>query len=239
MKRVLIIEDDPEFLRSVSELLSKNFQPISVSSSEEGLKAAFKDKPDLILVDLRMPGMDGFEVCRRLREKPTTRAIPIILLTGDVQPESKVRGLDLGADDYVSKPFEPRELLARIRARLRRTAVERRDEEELRLGNLVFEPKSSQVRVASRHVELTRAETRLLQYFLERPNELISRERLLGDLWPDAVVAARTVDTHVARLRRKLKDFSCELKTVFRGGYLLDTGESAAEPALRRIAGER
>lgn len=222
MKRVLIIEDDIELLRSLSELLSEQFQPLVASSAIEGLKSAFAEKPDLILVDVRMPGMDGFEFCRRIREKPGTRDIPVIMLTGDTRFESRVMGLDLGADDYVCKPFESRELLARIRARLRRAEAEKRKDGEFRLGNLVFDPKSSQVTVDGKLVQLTEAEKRLLLYFLERPNELLTRERILGDVWPDSVVSARTVDTHVAHLRKKLSGFTFELKTLYRAGYTLD-----------------
>ncbi|MCM2277888.1 MAG: response regulator transcription factor [Oligoflexia bacterium] len=231
MKRVLIIEDDPAFLQSVSQLLSAHFEPIAASSGAEGIRLACEHKPHLILVDLRMPEIDGFEVCRRLRGKLITRDIPIIMLTGEGETESRVMGLELGADDYVTKPFEARELIARINARLRRSESDRKLGERLEAGNLVFDPKSSEVTVGGASVELTQIEVRLLQYFLEHANELISRERLLGDLWPDAVVSSRTIDTHVAHLRRKLKGFSGEIKTIFRAGYMVRTAPRSSEAA--------
>src|SRR6185437_11526979 len=124
MKRVLIIEDDLEFCEAVAKTLASHYQALVAHSGAEGLKIAMKEKPDLILIDLQMPEMDGFEVCEQLRTKPATREIPIIILTGENAPNSRVKGLDSGADDYVSKPFHPQELLARIRARLRRRQSE-------------------------------------------------------------------------------------------------------------------
>lgn len=228
MKRILIIEDDPSFQKAVVELLAPHFQMIQASSGQEGVRKAFAEKPDLIVIDVGLPDVDGFEICRQLREKVATRATPIVMLTGETNTDSKVKGFDLGADDYISKPIEGKELIARIKARLRRHDDEKKVQKEIRVANLVYEPKSSLVKINEQPVHLTRAETRLLQYFLEHPNELISRERLLGDLWPDAVVASRTVDTHVAHLRKKLKDFQCELKTVFRGGYIMEIAPGSA-----------
>ena len=223
MKRILIIEDDQEFCQAVAKILSRHYQPIQANSGSDGIRLAMSEKPDLILIDLHMPEMDGFEVCQQLRAKPATREIPIIILTGENEPDSRVKGLDAGADDYVAKPFHSEELLARIRARLRRRESDAKGLEEIRVGNLRVEPRSSQAWVNEELVHLTQVEFQVLRYFLEYPNEMISRDRLLGDLWPDSVVTSRTVDTHVAHLRKKLRKFSCRLKTVFRGGYILET----------------
>jgi two-component system phosphate regulon response regulator PhoB len=223
MKRVLVIEDDPDFCEAVVRTLTPYYQPLKAHTGQEGLKVATAEKPDLVLIDLHLPEMSGFEVCEQLRSRPGTRDIPIIILTGESEPDSRVKGLDAGADDYVSKPFHAQELLARIRARLRRREADAKGQEDIQLGNLRYEARSSQVWVEEEPIYLTQVELQMLRYFLEYPDEMISRERLLGDLWPDSVVTSRTVDTHVAHLRKKLKKFSCNLKTVFRGGYILKT----------------
>jgi DNA-binding response OmpR family regulator len=223
MKKILIIEDDQFFAAALAKTISKHYEPVHAASGMDGIKIALNDHPDLILVDINMPEMNGFSVCEELRARPATRDIPIIILTGEAEPQSRVKGLDAGADDYISKPFHPQEFLARIRARLRRRDSERKGTEEIVAGNLRLDPKSSQVWVNEQVVGLTQVEIQVLRYFLDHPSELISRERLLGDLWPSSVVTPRTVDTHVAHLRKKLKDCSLKLKTVFRGGYILES----------------
>lgn len=224
MKRVLIIEDDADFLRSVSAVLETQYQPFPCQSAREGIQLAFREKPDLILVDLDLPEMSGFEVCQRLRESPSTRDIPIVFLSGDAKTDSKVKGLELGADDYIAKPVESRELLARIGARLRKPARDSRATDGvLSVGNLKLNLKSSEVSIDGEPRNLTQVEIRLLQYFVEHANEMISRTQLLGDLWPDAVVAERTVDTHVAHLRKKLSGFNGAIKTIFRAGYRFES----------------
>jgi two-component system phosphate regulon response regulator PhoB len=222
MKKILIIEDDVAFASALAKVLSSHYEPIHAASGMEGIKIAINDRPDLILVDIHMPEMNGFSVCEALRAKPATRDIPIIILTGEAEPQSRVKGLDAGADDYISKPFHPAEFLSRIRARLRRWDAERKGMEEIIAGNLRFDPRSSQVWINGQLVTFTQVEIQVLRYFLDYPNELISRERMLGDIWPSSVVTHRTVDTHVAHLRKKLKDCSLKLKTVFRGGYKLE-----------------
>ena len=142
-----------------------------------------------------MPEMDGFEVCRRLRNQPSTRHIPIIMLTGEDALDSRVQALDFGADDYVCKPFEYKELIARIHARLRRNQFYQKLEAEVQLGNLWMDPKSCQVRIAEQLVKLTQLEFDLLRYFLERPNQVVDRSRILADLWPDAIVAGSNCRT--------------------------------------------
>ena len=170
-----------------------------------------------------MPDMDGFEVCKRLREQPSTRAIPIVMLTASAALESRVKGLDEGADDYITKPFQSRELLARLNARLRRFEVNQKTSDQLTLGNLRLDPKSFQVWVDADEIRLTQMEFELLRYFLEHPNQVVARNKLLGDLWPDAVVTDRTVDTHIANLRKKIRKFNYPLTTIYGAGYILKT----------------
>ena len=146
------------------------------------------------------------------------------MLTTASSLDSRVKGLDLGADDYITKPFQVRELVARIHARLRRLEQDRKAESAVVLGNLKLDSKSFQVWVNEESVKLTRIEFELLRYFLEHPNQVVDRQKLLGDLWPDAVVTNRTVDTHVANLRKKIKGFSYPLETIYGSGYILKTG---------------
>lgn len=223
MKRVLIIDDDQDNLQLVADMLRTEFQPLTASSGREGIVQAVREQPDLILLDVNMPEMDGFEVCKRMREQPGTRQIPIIMLTTASSLDSRVKGLDLGADDYITKPFQVRELVARIHARLRRHELDRKAETSVELGNLKLDSKSFQVWVNGEGVKLTRIEFELLRYFLEHPNQVVDRQKLLGDLWPDAVVTNRTVDTHVANLRKKIKGFSYPLETIYGSGYILKT----------------
>lgn len=223
MKKVLIIDDDSDSLGLLSEMLKDHFLTRTASSGKEGVRTAVREQPHLILLDVNMPEMNGFEVCMRLREQPTTRTIPIVMLTTSSGLDSRVTGLNLGADDYICKPFHVRELVARLRARLRRREMEQRETGELEVGNLVLEPKACRVRINRKEVALTQTEYELLRYFLERPDQVINRKKLLSDLWPDAVVSVRTVDTHIANLRKKISGFNCSLTTVYRAGYLLKT----------------
>lgn len=228
MKKVLVIDDDTENLSLVSDMLRTSFEPLTATSGREGIQTAVQSQPDVILLDVNMPEMDGFEVCKRLREQPSTRHIPIIMLTTASGLDSRVKGLEIGADDYVSKPFQVRELVARVNARVRRTEFETKSNSEVSVGNLRLDPKSCQVWVDNVEVHLTQMEFEILRYFLEHPNTVIARNKLLADLWPDAIVTDRTVDTHIANLRKKIKGFTHPLETIYGAGYILKTNTQAA-----------
>lgn len=221
MKRVLIIDDEPEGAQLVADLLKEHFEARICHTGREGLKSAVRETPNLVILDIHMPEMDGYEVCRRLREQPSTRHIPIILLTHHASLDEKLRGFDVGADDYITKPFEGREVLARALARVRRFEQGQMGETEVKMANLRLSPKACQVWVDDESVHLTQLEFELLRYFLEHPNEVVGRSKLLGDLWPDSVVTDRTVDTHIANLRKKIKGFKYPLTTIYGAGYIL------------------
>ena len=223
MKKVLIVDDDPENVEIVSDILRGSFEPVGVSSGREAILMAVQKQPDVILLDINMPGMDGFEVVRKLRDQPSTRSIPVIMLTSSTGLDHRCKGLDLGADDYITKPFQGRELISRVQARVRRKELDSKEESVQEMGNLKLCPRSNQVWINNEPARLTQMEFDLLRYFMERPNQVIPRNKLLGDLWPDAVVADRTVDTHIANLRRKLKKFDCSLSTIYGAGYILKT----------------
>lgn len=223
MKRILIVDDDTDNLALLADMLKSHFEPLTAPGGRDGIQLAVRNQPDLILLDINMPDLDGFEVCKKLREQPSTRKIPIVMLTTASGLDSRVKGLDIGADDYITKPFQIKELLARINARLRRHDMEEKSDSVMQLGNLKLEPKSCQVWVNEESIKLTQMEFELLRYFIEHPNQVIARNKLLGDLWPDAIVTDRTVDTHIANLRKKIKDFTCPLTTIYGAGYILKT----------------
>lgn len=221
--KVLIIEDDAD----IQQLLSFHFQQggfrVETSANgAEGLKKARERKPDLIVLDLMLPGMDGFEVCRALKGENETRGIPVIMLTAKGEEIDKVVGFELGADDYLTKPFSPRELLLRAKAVLRRTQKSDGGEEvqQIRFGELLLDLSRHKVWLSGSEVELTAIEFKLLRYLLETKGRVQTRDTLLDKVWGyDAFVTTRTVDTHVKRLREKLGKFENYIETVRGIGY--------------------
>ncbi|MFO1462956.1 MAG: response regulator transcription factor [bacterium] len=221
--KVLIIEDEAD----IQQLLAFHFQQggfrvEACSNGAEGLKKAREKRPDLIVLDLMLPGMDGFEVCRTLKGGQDTKTIPIIMLTAKGEEIDKVVGFELGADDYLTKPFSPRELLLRAKAVLRRghKAEAGEAERQIQFGDLVVDLARHKVSLAGKEIELTAIEFKLLQYLLETKGRVQTRDTLLDKVWGyDAFVTTRTVDTHVKRLREKLGKFENYLETVRGIGY--------------------
>ena len=204
MPRILIVDDEPEMIRGlVDNLQFEGYQTITAGDGERGLALALSEAPDLIVLDLMMPGLSGWDVCRTLRQKGLD--IPVIMLTARGEETDQVRGLEMGADDYVTKPFSLRELLARIRAVLRRPGP-RQKFEEFAIGDLRLHLRARQAFKAGREVWLTRKEFDLLRYLVEHRSEVLTRERLLNEVWGyERFPTTRTVDTHILRLRQKLE----------------------------------
>src|SRR3989454_3258767 len=213
---VLLIEDEHNIGTLVRDYVSREgFQVLWVRSGEEGLAEIDRHPIRLVILDVGLPGMDGFEVCRRLR---AGSSVPIIMLTARDEEPDRVAGLEVGADDYVSKPFSPRELAARIKAVLRRTE-DRAQEESLELGDVELRRDAREVKVAGESVELTSKEFDLLAWLLEHVGIVFSREQLLDRVWGMAYHGGtRTVDVHVAQLRRKLGRPEL-IRTVRGAGY--------------------
>ena len=219
--RILIVDDEPEMVRGLEDNLRfEGYQTVSAPDGRRGLALALSEAPDLILLDIMMPGMSGWEVCRELREKGLD--IPVIMLTARGEEVDRVKGLELGADDYVTKPFGLRELLARIRAVLRRPGP-RRKFEECAFGELRIQLRARLVFRAGKEVRLTRKEFDLLRYLVEHRGEVITRDRLLDEVWGyDQYPTTRTVDTHILRLRQKFEtdmDHPQYILTVHGQGY--------------------
>jgi two-component system phosphate regulon response regulator PhoB len=205
--------------------LEKDGYHVGVATDgEEALMMASERLPDLVILDWMLPKIPGIEVCRRLRAKPDARNIPIIMLTARGEESDRIRGLDTGADDYVTKPFSTTELLARVRAVLRRIRPGLADD-RLVFADIVVDRVSYRVKRGDRDVHLGPTEFRLLDYFMQHPGRVFSREQLLDAVWgSDVYVEARTVDVHVGRLRKALNedDETDPIRTVRSAGYALD-----------------
>ena len=203
-------------------LKKEGFRTISCYDGEKALDLTAKEHPDLIILDLMLPGMDGFEVCKELKKETKTALIPIIMLTAKAQESDKVVGLELGADDYVTKPFSPRELIARIKAVLRRTKEKEKLPELLKLGDLVIDLAKIVVSVKDKPAELTAKEFELLVTLIKAKGRVLSRDYLLDTIWgfDHAVeIQTRTVDVHIRTLRKKLKSEAKRIVTVKNYGY--------------------
>jgi len=228
--RLLLVEDD----KTLADLLvwhfeREGFAVRSATDGEEALLLAEEDPPDLVILDWMIEGISGLEVCRRLRRKAATANVPIIMLTARGEEDDRIRGLETGADDYVTKPFSPRELIARVGAVLRRVRPALAGE-QLAYEDIELDVERHRVRRAGKTVALGPTEFRLLRHFLEHPGRVFSRERLLNAVWPHgADIESRTVDVHVRRLRIALnQDARPDLiRTVRSAGYSLDKGDEA------------
>ncbi len=220
-RTILVIDDEPELVKLLDYNLTKaGYLVLSAKDGENGLNTARKHSPDAIILDVMMPGLDGWEVCKRLRTDPSTSALPILMLTAKAEEGDRVLGLELGADDYVTKPFGVRELLARVKALLRRSEITPSSPEVVKAGKIVIDSSRRTVTVAGKPVALTATEFNLLKSLAEKEGRVISREDLLSLARGDEVaVMDRTVDVHVAALRKKLGKQGDMIETVRGVGY--------------------
>ena len=222
---ILVVEDENALVTLLRYNLEREgFQVIEAGDGEEALLLAREQQPDLILLDWMLPLLSGIEVCRQLRRLPETRSVPIIMLTARGEEGDKLRGLDSGADDYVTKPFSPSELIARVRAVIRR-ARPATENETLQYEDLIMDLAAHRVRRNGRDVHLGPTEFRLLRHLLEHQGRVFSREQLLDQVWgQDVYVEPRTVDVHIRRLRQaiNLEGRPELIRTVRSAGYALD-----------------
>lgn len=203
--KILVVEDEPNMVAGLRDNFEfEGYEVITARDGIEGLELALAESPDLVVLDVMMPRMSGLEVCRQLRAKRAS--IPIIMLTARGQEVDKVVGLELGADDYVTKPFSIRELLARVRAILRRTAVVPKNQDQHSFGDVEVDLHRRRVLKSGKLLDISSKEFELLKYFICHSGETLSRDRLLEDVWGyDNYPSTRTVDTHLVRLRQKLE----------------------------------
>jgi DNA-binding response OmpR family regulator len=218
---VLVIDDEKDLLELVRYNLEKeHLDVITASDGQSGLEIGLKHKPDLVLLDLMMPGMNGLEVCKQLRSDARTSRVPIIMLTAKAAETDKIVGLEMGADDYITKPFSVRELLARVRAVLRRSGPGSEKVEVIRRGKLVVDISQHEVSYNGSKIALTATEFRILEYLASRPGRVMSRDEIIdGALGRDAAVFNRTIDVHVTALRKKLGAGGEHIETVRGFGY--------------------
>ena len=223
--KVLVVEDEEAISQLLAYNLGKEGFTVSISADgDEAMIAVDEEKPDLVLMDWMLPNVSGIELCRRLRTGNDTRDIPVIMLTARGEEEDRVRGLDVGADDYVTKPFSMSELVARMRAVLRRTAPALAGDVGT-FADIVLDRQLCRVRRSSRDVHLGPTEFRLLDVLMQRPGRVFSREQLLDRVWgQDVYVEIRTVDVHIGRLRKALnrRGDRDPIRTVRSSGYALD-----------------
>ena len=224
--KILIVEDDPHILLGLEEVLkSEDYDVASCNRGDHALEAVAKHRPALIVLDVMLPGLSGYDICKQLRAKKIT--VPVLMLTAKGQEIDKVVGLDLGADDYVTKPFGVRELLARIQALLRRTttATDKPPDDVFQIGSAAIDPKTFQFKRGKTTGELTARELKLLQFFHAHAGEVLSRDKLLSEVWGyNYYGTTRTLDQVVVQLRRKLGDHGSEprhLLTIHGVGYKL------------------
>jgi DNA-binding response OmpR family regulator len=203
--KILVVEDEPNMVVGLRDNFEfEGYEVITAGDGVEGLKRALEESPDLVVLDVMMPRMSGLEVCKQLRAKRAS--LPIIMLTARGQEVDKVVGLELGADDYVTKPFSIRELLARVKAVLRRTSVIPKDQEQHSFGDVEVDLRRCRVLKSGKALDVSSKEFELLKYFICHSGETLSRHRLLEDVWGyDHFPTTRTVDTHLVRLRQKLE----------------------------------
>ena len=219
MERVLIVDDDPDILRLVSyNLKQAGFEAITADTGRKALETIQRRPPDLVILDLMLPDVDGMEVCRMLRGHESSRLIPIIMLTARGEEIDRVVGFELGADDYVMKPFSPRELVLRVKSILRRTHADRT--EMLRLGKIQLYPERRQCFVGKDQIALTVKEFDLLYELMHARGNVLTRENLMDQVWGyHGEATSRTLDTHVRRLREKLGSEGVYVETVRGVGF--------------------
>jgi len=232
-EKILVVEDEEEIRELVGyNLVKHGYQAILAGSGEDGLKKIRTEVPDLLVLDLMLPGMDGLEVCRSLKRNPATQSIPIVMLTAKGEETDVVTGLELGADDYITKPFSPRVLLARIRTILRRkTAILVDDTATIRIQNMIIHPGRHEVLVDERPVQLTATEFRVLHVLAQRPGWVFTRYQIANIVHGgDYIVTDRSIDVQIVGLRKKLGSAGNHIETIRGVGYRLKEGGHSCPP---------
>jgi len=221
MAKILIVEDDKHILTGlVDGLTMEGYKTVIARDGKDALAQVKEKMPDLVILDIMLPSLNGFEVCKEIRKSGAN--IPIIILSAKAQEADKVLGLELGADDYITKPFSPRELMVRVKAVLRRAETAARGEDSFEFADVKVDFKKYQVFKGAKEVRLTAAEFKILKLFITSRGEPVSRHRILSEIWTDEDVTTRTVDTHIWNLREKLERNPGKpehILTVHRIGY--------------------
>jgi two-component system alkaline phosphatase synthesis response regulator PhoP len=228
-KKILIIEDEKDIRELLEHYLQREgFQTQTAGDGEAGLRKIKEGKFDLILLDLLLPRMDGLELCRLLRSQPQTAAIPLIMVTAKGEETDRVVGLEMGADDYITKPFSPRELVARVKALLRRVEKPKNQEKKFEYGGIHLDTERYEVTNQGKIQTLTAKEFKLLEFLIRNQGRVLSRDILLNEVWGyDYFGTTRTIDVHIARLRQKFPSLNKTLKAIKGLGYKLQEDEGS------------
>lgn len=226
---VLIVEDEPDVVDLLRFHLRKaGFKVLVADSGPQGLDSVRSHLPDVVVLDIMLPGMSGLEVCRVIKSEPALAELPVLMLTAKGDVRDRVKGLETGADDYVTKPFSPKEVVLRVQGLLKRLRSSQTSGTHLEIGAISLDKTSLIARLEGRRLDLTTTEFKLLTAFLNNPARTLSRDELLRDVWGYSSGAdTRTVDTHIRRLREKLGDHSTSLETIRGEGYRLNPGAGA------------
>lgn len=220
--RLLVVDDEPQIRDLIGELLAEHFEPAFASNGLEAVQLAKKSLPDMILLDIMMPGMDGISACRALREEPLTRHIPVMMLTAADSTDNRIQSFDLGADDFISKPFNMHELTSRVLSKYKRSReLGRAQKQIMELSNIVLDLTNQQVKIENENIPFSPVEFEILKLLMLNENTLVSRKTILDEVWKDSTLSDRVMDAHIVSLRKKLKNFKGELKTVYGTGYLI------------------
>ncbi|MCI4625740.1 MAG: response regulator transcription factor [Candidatus Magnetoovum sp. WYHC-5] len=228
-KKIIVVDDEKDIAELVSYNLTKEgFSVVTVFDGEEALSKIRTSSFDLIVLDLMLPGIQGIELCKVLKSSPETLSIPIIMLTAKTDEFDKVLGLEIGADDYMTKPFSPRELVARVKAVLRRSMEPAKPDSSMRVGELEIDTEMYRVSKKGKTIKLSATEFKLLMYLIQKKGKVLTRDMLLDAVWKDeAFVEPRTVDVHIRRLRAQIEDDSANpvyIKTRRGIGYYFEDG---------------
>lgn len=220
--RILVVEDEAESRELLSSLLEERFDVLEARDAEEALRMARQLQPDLVLLDISLPKSDGYKVCQDLRSSSETKHIPVLMVTGHDNPDSRITAFASGADDFIGKPFKAMELMARVESKIRRLEeTKTEDKEVLRCGNLTLWPQRFEVRVEGNPVQVSVLEFNLIKFFVENKDRVVSRLEILSSVWGDVSMGERVVDTHLVALRRKLEGFDHTIATIYSKGYIL------------------
>jgi two-component system, OmpR family, alkaline phosphatase synthesis response regulator PhoP len=220
MEKILVIEDNKDYQYLIQSALGSEYRVICADSGKQGIELAKEQKPDLILLDITLGEVDGFEVCHLLKGQKETASTPVIFLSSRNDSHSKVMGFDLGADDYIEKPFEAEELKARIKVRIRQSHARREGISTYEIQGLKIDFLGHRVFIDEKEIAFSALEFKLLSYFVRNPDRVLSRERILNNVWGvDTFVTDRVVDSHIRSIRKKLGVYKDHIESIYGEGY--------------------
>ncbi len=230
MEKILVIDDNKDYQFLIQSCLSKEFKVLLADTGKQGVAMAVEHTPDLILLDISLGEIDGFEVCHLLKGQKETANTPVIFLSSRGDAHSKVMGFDLGADDYIQKPFEAEELRARVKVRIKQNQARKQGSPSFELGGLRIDFLGHRVYLQDKEIAFSALEFKLLSFFVRNPDRVLSREKILNNVWGvDTFVTDRVVDSHIRSIRKKLGPFKDHIESIYGEGYRFNPGTLASD----------